>query len=88
VPATLVHVARATDGIAAAPAGGAMFQVVAQPIRGFDNQPVGDVVMARKLDSVLLSLFPGARLVFALTMLGAMLVATASALRMRQLVRA
>jgi predicted Ser/Thr protein kinase len=88
VPAALVEVARAARGIAEAPVDGAMFQVLAQQIRGFDNQPVGDVVMARKLDSVLLSLFPGARLVFTLAMIGAMGVAIASALRMRQITRA
>jgi Protein kinase domain/Putative zinc-finger len=88
VPAALVQAAKATDRIAEAAADGAMFQVLAQKIRGFDNQAVGDVVMARKLDSVLLSLFPGARLVFTLTMLGAMAIAIASALRMRQITRA
>ena len=88
VPAKLVEVAQAADGITEATVDGAMFQVLAQQIRGFDREPVGDVVMARKLDSVLLSLFPGARLVFTLTMLGAMAVAIASALRMRQITRA
>jgi protein kinase-like protein len=85
VPPALIRVAAVTAGTAEAAAGGATYQVLAQPIRGFDNQIVGDVVMARKLDSVLLSLFPGARLVFALAMLGALAVAVASALWMRQL---
>jgi len=85
VPPALVRVAAVTAGTAEATAGGAIYQVLAQPIRGFDNQIVGDVVMARKLDSVLLSLFPGARLVFALAMLGALAVATASTLWMRQI---
>jgi predicted Ser/Thr protein kinase len=85
VPPALVRVAAVTAGTAEAAAGGATYQVLAQPIRGFDNQIVGDVVMARKLDSVLLSLFPGARLVFALAMLGALAVAATSALRMRQI---
>jgi hypothetical protein len=85
VPPALVGIAAVTAGTAEATAGGAIYQVLAQPIRGFDNQIVGDVVMARKLDSVLLSLFPGARLVFALAMLGALAVATASALWMRQI---
>ena len=62
--------------------------MLAQPIRGFDNQIVGNVVMARKLDSVLLSLFPGARLMFTLAMLGALAVAVVSALRMRQIAQA
>ncbi|HEX3764193.1 MAG TPA: hypothetical protein VHW23_36115, partial [Kofleriaceae bacterium] len=85
VPPALVRVAAVTAGTAEAAAGGATYQVLAQPIRGFDNQIVGDVVMARKLDSVLLSLFPGARGVFALAMLGALAVALTSALRMRQI---
>jgi serine/threonine protein kinase len=84
VPPALVKVAAATAGTAEASAGGAMYQVLAQPIRGFDNQVVGDVVMARKLDTVL-SLFPGARLVFALTMIGAIAVAAASALWTRHI---
>ena len=85
VPPALVKVAAATAGRAEATEGGALYQVLAQPIRGFDNQVVGDVVMARKLDSVLLSLFPGARLVFTLAMLAAIALASASALRGRQL---
>jgi predicted Ser/Thr protein kinase len=86
VPVTLVAVAGPTS--IEATAGGALFQVLAQPIRGFDNQIVGNVVMARKLDSVLLSLFPGARLMFTLAMLGALAVAVVSALRMRQIAQA
>jgi hypothetical protein len=88
VPATLVTAAAATAGTAAAVVDGALFQVLAQPIRGFDNQVVGNVVMARRLDSVLLSLFPGARLVFALTMIAAVAAAVACALRTRQITRA
>ena len=88
VPTQLVKLAVATTAIAEAAVDGAMFQVLARPIRGFDNQVVGEVVMARKLDSVLLSLFPGALFVFTLTMLGAIAVALASALRMRQITRA
>jgi hypothetical protein len=88
VPTALVVVAAATTGTTAAVVDGAMFQVLAQPIRGFDNQVVGNVVMARRLDSVLLSLFPGARLMFALTMVGAIVAAIACALRTRQITRA
>jgi serine/threonine protein kinase len=88
VPARLVAIAAATVRIAEATAGGATYQVLAQPIRGFDNQVVGNVVMARKLDSVLLSLFPFARLVFALTMIGALGIAIASVWRMRRITRA
>jgi serine/threonine protein kinase len=85
VPPSLVSLAAATTGTTEATVDGLLYQVLAQPIRGFDNQVVGDVVMARRIDSVLLSLFPGARRVFALTMLAALLLATASALRMRQI---
>ena len=67
---------------------GDMYQVLAQPIRGFDKQVVGHVVMARRIDSVLLSLFPGARLVFALAMIAAVAIAIASAIRMRHITRA
>ena len=88
VPAALVRVAAAASGTTAAVVDGALFQVLAQPIRGFDNQIVGNVVMARRLDSVLLSLFPGARLVFALAMVVAIAVAIACALRTRQITRA
>jgi hypothetical protein len=49
---------------------------------------VGNVVMARQLDSVLVSLFPNARLVFALTMFGAMLVGITAAARARRITRA
>jgi predicted Ser/Thr protein kinase len=88
VPASLVELAARTSGTSEAAAGGVMFQVLAQKIRNFDNQEVGSVVMARRLDSVLPSLFPGARLVFTLTMLGAMAVAIGAALRMRHITRA
>jgi hypothetical protein len=85
VPAVLVELATASSHTAEAAVDGVMYQVLAQPIRGFDNQIVGDVVMSRRLDSVLLSLFPGARLVFTLAMIGALGLAVAAALRMRQL---
>jgi hypothetical protein len=88
VPPALIEVASATEGTAETAVDGVMFQVLAQPIRGFDDHVVGKVVMARHLDSVLPSLFPGARLVFALTMIAAVLVAIGSALRMRQIIRA
>jgi len=85
VPPALVSIAAATTGATQATVDGVLYQVLAQPIRGFDNQVVGDVVMARRIDSVLLSLFPGARGVFALTMIAALAVAFASALRMREI---
>ncbi|HMG23469.1 MAG TPA: serine/threonine-protein kinase [Kofleriaceae bacterium] len=85
VPPALIRVAAATEGTAEAVADGTLYQVQALSIRGFDNEIVGDVVMARKLDSVLLSLFPGARLVFALLMMAAIAIAVASTLWMRQI---
>jgi protein kinase-like protein len=88
VPPVLVKLAAVTAGTSSAAVDGAMFQVLAQPIRGFDKEVVGNVVMARRLDGVLLSLFPGARLMFALAMIGAIAVALAAALRMRQITRA
>jgi len=88
VPPALVKLAATTAGTSQASVDGAMYQVLAQPIRGFDQAAVGHVVMARKLDSVLLSLFPGARMMFTLTMVGAIAVALGAALRMRQITRA
>ena len=88
VPTALVRAAARSRGTTEVTVDGAMYQVLAQPIRGFDNQVVGNVVMARKLDSVLLSLFPGARLMFTLTMLGAIALAGVSVLRTRQITRA
>jgi serine/threonine protein kinase len=55
--------------------GGKTYQVQSFPVLGLDKQtPIGRVVMARPTDAVL-SLFPGARLVFALTMFAALLLA-------------
>jgi serine/threonine protein kinase len=88
VPPALVRVSAGTAGTTEGVVEGASYQVLAQPIRGFDNQVVGNVVMARKLDSVLLSLFPGARFVFTLAMLGAIAIAGVSGLRMRTISRA
>jgi serine/threonine protein kinase len=88
VPEELVKIAAQAQDTAEALHDGGQFQVLAQPIRGFDNQVVGHVVMARKLDSVLPSLFPGARLVLTLAMVAAVAGAIASALRMRQIMRA
>ncbi|HET7500333.1 MAG TPA: serine/threonine-protein kinase [Kofleriaceae bacterium] len=88
VPIALVRAAQPSSRIVEAALAGATYQVLAQPIRGFDNQVVGHVVMARRLDSVLLSLFPGARLMFALAMIVAIAVATLGAVRTRQITRA
>jgi serine/threonine protein kinase len=84
----LGRVAAASHGIAEVVVDGALYQVLAQPINGYDRQVVGNVVMARKVDSVLLSLFPGARFVFTLAMLGALAVAIVAWLRTRMITRA
>jgi len=52
--------------------------------RAEPDETIGHVVMARRIDGVL-SLFPSARLVFALTMLGALLLACGTAVRARQI---
>ncbi|HET9623953.1 MAG TPA: protein kinase [Kofleriaceae bacterium] len=88
VPSGLVDKAAHADAMSTESDDGRVFQVLAQPIRGFDNQVVGKVVMARQLDSVLLSLFPGARRMFALAMLVAAVIALIAAWRTRQIVRA
>lgn len=49
--------------------------------------PVGYVVMARELGGVLSGLFPNARLMFVLAAIGALLVAVATWIRVRQLTR-
>jgi hypothetical protein len=56
------------------------------PIR-VDGAPIGNVTMARELGGVL-ALFPHARLVFALAMLGALGVAASTAFRARQIANA
>ncbi len=80
--------------VAAAPASGEIvelddrghaYQVQARGVPGLDGQSaIGQVVMARKLDGVL-TLFPGARLVFMLAALGALAVAAATLVRARQI---
>ena len=88
VPAALV---RAADAAAAEQVerelDGRTYQVLAQPIRGFDGRPVGHVVMARALDGVL-SLFPGARGVFALALIAALAAAAAAAAMARRITQA
>jgi hypothetical protein len=88
VPPALIRAAGQRRGMIDVTVDGAAYQILAQPIRGFDNQVVGNVVMARPLDSVLLSLFPGARFVFTLAMLGAIALAGLAGLRMRRIARA
>jgi hypothetical protein len=65
--------------------GGKTYQVQSFPILGLDKQtPIGQVVMARPNEAVL-SLFPNARLVFALTMFAALLLTGFTWWRARQI---
>jgi hypothetical protein len=72
MPASLVH--GRTDG----------FEVQSFPVRGLDNAEIARVVMARPVETVL-SLFPGARLVFALTTIAAIMLAGFTAWRARKI---
>jgi len=60
------------------------YQVLAKPITGPDGQPFGHVVMASRVDGVL-SLFPHARVVFAVAMIVAIGVAIGMFARARSL---
>ncbi|HEU0033465.1 MAG TPA: serine/threonine-protein kinase [Kofleriaceae bacterium] len=87
-PPQLIAAAPKTSGeIAEVEHAGRLYQVKTQELKGFDREPVGQVVMARELGGVLSGLFPGARTVFAITALVALALALATMLRMRQLAR-
>jgi hypothetical protein len=60
------------------------YEVQSFPVRGLDEGEIARVVMARPVSAVL-SLFPGARLVFALTMIVAILLAGYTAWRARMM---
>jgi serine/threonine protein kinase len=67
---------------------GVLYQVQSLPMTGLAGQgTIAHVVMARRLDGVL-SLFPGARLVFALTAIGALLLAATTYANARKLTNA
>ncbi|HSN28031.1 MAG TPA: hypothetical protein VLT45_17205, partial [Kofleriaceae bacterium] len=84
VPPALVDAAPATHEIAEVRYQGDDYQVQMRDVPGLEGQPpIGRVVMARRIKGVL-SLFPGARVVFAAAMLGALLLAGFSAWRARQ----
>jgi len=85
LPESAVRAALATTSVTEIRDGDTMYQVQARDIRGLDKQhTVARVVMARPLHGVL-SLFPGARIVFALTALLALALAAVSAVRVRQI---
>ncbi len=79
VPDRVVAIAPA-DGQAELTVDGVAYEVQARPLMGFGPQPIGRLVMAQRMDGVL-SLFPNARLVFALGMVGALGLALATMLR-------
>jgi len=82
---SIVASALGTRAIAEVDSGEHSYQVQARSVAGLDGQgTIGHVVMARPLDGVL-SLFPGARIVFALTAFGALAVAIATWLRAREM---
>jgi hypothetical protein len=83
VPPALVAAAPPGDTAVEAEHDGVLYQVKSVPFTNFDGKPVGRVVMARELGGVL-SLFPGARAVFAGTAFGALVLALLTYLRARR----
>jgi serine/threonine protein kinase len=80
---SLVRTALASTAVTEFDDGDHTYQVQARDVRGLEGQgTIAHVVMARPLDGVL-SLFPGARIVFALTAIGALVLAIAAVLRAR-----
>jgi len=80
-PELIGYVSENSDEIRVA---GRTYLVQAIPVRGLDGAQIARVVMARPLDSVL-SLFPGARLVLALTAFAALVLAAFTWWRARQI---
>ncbi len=72
------------DGIAQVRAHGHDYQVLQLPVLDHEHHEIGEVVMARRLDGVLM-LFPYARLVFVLAALLALAVAIATTIEARRL---
>ena len=79
----LIHAAP-RDGIAQVPSSGHDYQVLQLPIIDHEKHEIGEVVMARRVDGMLM-LFPHARLVFVLAMLAALGVAIGTTLRARRI---
>ncbi len=81
----LVSAAVAASNVVEVRSGDHAYQLQARPISGLDGQgTIGHVVMARRIDGVL-SLFPGARSVFALTAFASLVLASAAFLRARSI---
>ena len=88
LPGALIAAAPADDESAEVRIDGRTYQVHSLPMTGLAGQgTIAHVVMARPLDGVL-SLFPGARVVFAITALCALVLAAATSVRARQIERA
>jgi predicted Ser/Thr protein kinase len=85
VPTALVRRAPASGEIADITLDGVVYEVQARPLPDFSGQPIGLVVMARPLSGVLSGLFPGARTVFAIAALGALVLFGATAMRARKI---
>lgn len=85
LPTALVRAAPPEGQIATLSHSGRSFQVQSRSLRGLDGTgQVARVVMARPLESVL-QLFPGARLGFTLAAMAALIAATVTGRRARQL---
>ncbi len=63
---------------------GIAYEAQVRPLTGFGSEPIGSLVMAQRMDGVL-SLFPSARLVFAIGMFAMLGLSLATALRARQI---
>ena len=88
LPPALIAGAPADEQSTEVRASGRTYQVQSLPMMGLAGQgTIAHVVMARPLDGVL-SLFPGARLVFALTAIGALLLSATTYLNARHLANA
>jgi hypothetical protein len=85
LPRALIEAAPADEQSAEVRVDGGVYQVQTLPMSGLAGQgTIAHVVMARPLDGVL-SLFPGARLVFAIATFGALLLAATTYATARKL---
>jgi hypothetical protein len=85
LPRTLIDAARDNEESSEVRVGGETYQVQSLPVTGLAGQgTIAHVVMARRLDSVL-ALFPGARTVFTVAALCALVLALATYVRARRI---
>jgi len=88
LPPALIKAAPSDEQSAEIRVDGRVYQVQSLPLTGLAGQgTIAHVVMARPFDGVL-SLFPGARLVFALTVFGALLLAATTYVSARRITQA